>query len=153
MTRLAPLNGVRTSNVPERLVIDHLAKLGWGTLKSGWPDFLCQNDDGDVRFVEVKPNCNNGLSRSQEKVAAILTTLGLLVEIYAVRCVCGEHDNREPFRVGIYPMVPRRRVRRSEALSQRAPTSGFFNGTGTHDGRHGEACSVCCPPKSLHAVK
>lgn len=32
----------------------------------------------------------------------------------------------------------------------RAPSTGSFNGAGTHDGRHGEDCSVCHP--ALRAV-
>lgn len=28
---------------------------GWHVTKSGWPDFLCFNEDGDVMAVEVKP--------------------------------------------------------------------------------------------------
>ena len=114
MTRLAPLNGLRTSNLAERQVIDHLHRQGWFTLKNGWPDFLSVDEEGNLRFIEVKPRCTNGLSARQENVADLLACLGIRVELYATECVCGRHDDAQPFRVGLHPNLPKRRIRRSQ---------------------------------------
>ena len=90
--RLEPIAGVRTSNPHERQIVDELVAEGYEVLKNGWPDFLAYREsDGDIRFIEVKPNCARHLSMRQYRMATILGRLGIKVELFAARCACGSH--------------------------------------------------------------
>lgn len=91
------------ANGPERRVASVLNAEGFRVVKRGWPDFLCWDDDGQLRFVEVKPYCTDDLSTAQKEVAAILSSLGVPVELWADRCLCGRHDSLEPFYVRRLP--------------------------------------------------
>lgn len=72
--------GIRTSNNAEAFVCGALEDKGWEVIKRGWPDFLAIRD-GKVRLIEVKPNCISTMSPAQKRVAEILETLGLEVEL------------------------------------------------------------------------
>jgi hypothetical protein len=79
------------ANGSERMVADVLNAEGFRVMKRGWPDFLAYDDEGRVRFVEVKPYCTDDLSVSQKEVAVTLAALGIPVELWAGRCLCGRH--------------------------------------------------------------
>lgn len=76
----SPAIGVRTSNDAEREVCMALEKDGWEVIKRGWPDFLAVRD-GEIRFIEVKPDSRRKMKPQQKRVAKILARLGIEVEI------------------------------------------------------------------------
>lgn len=93
------------ANGPERRVADVLNDEGFHIVKRGWPDFLCWDDDGRLRFVEVKPYCTDEMSVPQKEVAGWLSVLGAPVELWADRCLCGQHAEHggRPFYVRRVP--------------------------------------------------
>src|SRR3990167_5057529 len=54
---------------------------GWETHHKGWPDFLCVHN-GQIIAVEIKTG-SAGMSAEQREVAAILTSAGIKVYLWA----------------------------------------------------------------------
>lgn len=77
---MGPKIGIRTSNDAEITVCAALEADGWIVMKRGWPDFLAVRGN-EVRFIEVKPDHEPVMRRQQKRVAAVLSRLGIHVEL------------------------------------------------------------------------
>lgn len=71
---------IKTSSLHERKVIDALLQEGYEILKSGWPDLVAVRGP-EIRFIEIKRPSEPGLKTNQIRMARILYSLGIVVEV------------------------------------------------------------------------
>lgn len=67
-------NGQWRRNNPEREFCAFAANENFWTIKRGWPDFICTDDEG-IFFVEVKPDGKHP-DRHQKKILTALSAAG-----------------------------------------------------------------------------
>lgn len=73
------------TNAAERKVAGAFQQRGWTILTRGWPDFLIIKEEHKSRLIEVKPDHNYNLKKSQQLVADILKRdYGIEVELVTV---------------------------------------------------------------------
>jgi hypothetical protein len=62
-------------NEPEMKFRNLAEEKGWSCSKRGWPDFVCEDEDG-IFFVEVKPTLSSRLKPTQHRVMVALVQAG-----------------------------------------------------------------------------